>query len=112
MEALLENDDSAKGRVQELVTAMAEAQGIDPKQLVFKWASEPLVLQEHLLELKEKVFNLRIYLGKKSQVLSFAESVIQNSVTSPKTFLAAYTDQLIAALKRLKRFSAAAGGKS
>ena len=83
----MENDDPASDRVQQLVTAIAEAQGINPSLLIFKWRNESLVLQEHMLKLTEKVFNLRIHLEKKSQVLSFTESAVQNAVKSPETAL-------------------------
>ncbi len=48
----MEKDDLASNRVQQLVAAIAEAQGIDPSLMIFKWTNEPLVLQEYTLERK------------------------------------------------------------
>lgn len=98
------NVNPGKARIQELVAASAEGLGIDPKKLLFKWdVLEGMILPEHGLTLKEKVYILRIYLGRKSQALTFEESFVHKSIESPKEFMSKCRTSIVAALRKLKR---------
>jgi len=100
----LDDVELGKDRIQEIVAALASDQGVDPKQILFRWnALKRMVLPEHGLQLDEKVYTLKIHLGKKTQAFTFAESAARNCVKAPEAFLAAYKDHIIAELKRLKR---------
>ena len=85
------------------MTGLAAGIGIDPIKLLFKWDLTRLVLPEQRIELKDQVLNLRNYLGRKSQVLSFSEKLVRDSVENAEAFVAACTDYVIAALRRLNR---------
>jgi hypothetical protein len=113
VEAFLDDFELGKARIQELVGGLAGVQGIDPKHILFKWSMlEGMVLPEHGLQLNDKVYTLKIYLGKKSQPLTFAAHSVHASIRNPKAFLSAYEGYVITALRKLKRLSVAAAGKS
>jgi hypothetical protein len=99
----MEESDPGKSGIQELVAGLAAGQGIDPMKLLFKWDRTQLVLPEFGIKLNEQVLNLRIYLGRKSAVLSFSEKLVRDSVENVEGFVSTYTDYVIAALRRLKR---------
>lgn len=77
--------------------------GIDPTKLLFKWDRTRLVLPEHGLQLDQQVFNLRVYLGKKSVVLAFSEELVRSSSIDAYAFVTKYTDYMITVLRKLKR---------
>lgn len=91
----------AENRIQQLVASIAVEEGVDPKQFLFTWEKSDLVLQEHGLRLSDKVFNLRIYLEKKSRTLAISEFLVQTVLQNPETFISAHKDAIVAALKKL-----------
>ncbi len=96
-------NDPGKSGIQELVAGLAAGVGIDPIKLVFKWKKKPLILPEHELDLKGQYLELRIYMGKRSESLSFSEELVRSAADNSYAFVSAYTDYVIAALRRLKR---------
>ena len=104
----MDDVELGKTRIQELVAALAGVQGIDPKHIVFTWSMlEGMVLPEHGLQIKDKIYALKIHLGEKSQPLTFAAHLVHTSMRDPKTFLSAYEGYVIAALRKLKRMDRA-----
>jgi hypothetical protein len=103
----MEDVEVGKGKIQEIVAALATGQGIDPAYLVFKWESKPLVLQEFGIELADKILQLGVCLGKKSKNLSFSELAVRTGATNPREFLSAYNDYIVDGLKRLESASSA-----
>ncbi|HUI72622.1 MAG TPA: hypothetical protein VL354_19025 [Spirochaetia bacterium] len=99
----LEEGDTGKSGIEELVQGLAAGLGVDPMKLVFKWDRTPLVLQEHGLKLDQDVLTLRIYLGRTSETLSFSEELVRSSVENTFAFISKYTDYVIGALRRLKK---------
>jgi hypothetical protein len=93
--------DPGKSGIEELVQGLAAGLGVDPVKLVFKWSREPPALPEGGLEPGKQFLTLRVYLGKKSETLSFSEELVQSSVENAFGFISAYTDYVIAALRRL-----------
>jgi len=99
----LSESDIGKSGIEELVQGLAAGLGVDPMQLVFKWDRTQLVLPEHGLQLKDEVLTLRIYLGRRSETLSFSEELVRSSVENTFGFISKYTDYVIGALRRLKK---------
>lgn len=96
--------ESGKERIQELVAASAEGLGVDTKNLIFIWDMfEGMILPEHGLQLKNKVCVLKIYLGNRSQALTFTESLVHKSVQNPEAFASECKDSIIATIRKLKR---------
>lgn len=94
----------ATQRVQDFVAAWAEKHGIDPKQILFKWdVKHGMMLPEHEIEVGQTICILTIYLGKKSQALTFSGPAFSRSHENPEKFLSEYKGQVVAALRRLKR---------
>lgn len=90
--------DPGKIGIQELIAGMAAGLDIDPTKLAFKWEKKPPAFGQ-----KGLFFDLRIYLGKRSEVLSFSEELVRSSAENVLDFVSAYTDGVIAAFRRLKR---------
>ena len=102
----------AKNRVQEFVANWAEMQGIDPKQIVFKWdVQDELVLPEHEITVNQKVCILTIYLGKRFEALTFSGPSFTRSNQNPAGFLSENKGQVLGALRRLNRLRKGAGKK-
>jgi hypothetical protein len=99
----LVESDPGKSGIQELVAGLAAGVGIDPMKLLFEWKKKPLILPEHELDLKGHFLELRIYLGKRSESISFSEELVQSAAENSYAFVSAYTDYMIAALRKLKR---------
>ena len=98
-------DESTLGkvRIQELVAASAEGLGIDTKNLIFKWdVLEGMILPEHGIQLKEKVYILKIYIGRRSQAITFAEPLLRKSIENPKAFESACKDSIITTIRKLE----------
>lgn len=94
----------AKQRVQDFVAEWAEKNRIDPKQTLFKWdVQHGLTMPEHGIELSQTICILTIYLGKKSQKLTFSGPAFSRSHENPERFLSEYKDLVITALRKLKR---------
>ena len=107
VEISMEDIDIGKGKIQDLVADTATGQGIDPTDLVFKWESKPLVLQEFGIELADRIFQLTVCLGKKSKILSFSESAVCTGAANLKEFLSEYKDYLADGMRRLESASSA-----
>jgi hypothetical protein len=102
----------AKNRVQEFVANWAEKQGIDPKQIVFKWdVQEELVLPEHEITVNQKTCILRIYWGKRFETITFSGPSFTRSNQNPEGFLSENKAQVLGALRRLKKLQKGAGKK-
>lgn len=99
----MNENDPGKSGIEELVQGFAAGLGIDPTKLLFKWDQTRLVLPEHGIELDQQVFNLRVYLGKKSVVLAFSEELVRGSAVDAYAFVTKYTDYMITALRKLQR---------
>jgi hypothetical protein len=99
----LEESDPGKKGIQELVAGLATTLGIESTKLVFRWDQAQLILQEHELGLDEPVFNLSVYLGKRSVVLAFSKELIRSSVENAEAFVSAYAEYVVAGLRKLKR---------
>ena len=94
----------AKNRVHDFVAALAEGQGIDPNKMLFKWdIHHGLLLPEQGIEVNQTICILKIYLGRKSQTLTFSGPSLSRSHQNPERFLSEYKDQIVAALRALKR---------
>jgi len=94
----------AKKRVQDFVAEWAEKNGVDPKNILFKWdIQHDLVLPEHELTLSQTVCILTIYMGKRSQALTFSGPSFSRSNENPEGFLSENKDQVVTALRKLKR---------
>lgn len=94
----------AKKRVQDFVAEWAEKNEVDPTKILFKWdIRHELVLPEHDITLPQTVCILTIYMGKKSQALTFSGPSFSRSNENPERFLSEHKDQVIAALRKLKR---------
>jgi hypothetical protein len=94
----------AKKRVEDFVAEWAEKHGIDPKKILFKWdVHQGLVLPEHEIEINQTVCILTVYMGKKSQALSFSGPSFSRSNENPERFLSEHKDEVIAVLRKLKR---------
>ena len=93
----------AKNRVHDFVVALAEAEGIDQKTILFKWdIQEGMIPDENDTEIKQIMCILKIYLGKKSETLTFSGPAFSKSNENPEKFLSEYRDQIIAAVRKLK----------
>ena len=93
-----------KVRIQELVAASAEELGIDTKNFIFKWdVLEGMILPEHGIQLKEKIYILKIYFGRRSQAITFAEPLVRKSTENPKAFESACKDSIVTTIRKLKR---------
>ena len=106
----MDDGELGKRRIEGLMASLAQVQGLDPKQILFKWNLEGMVLQEHEIQLDEKVYVLKICLGDKLQTITFSISLVQKSVNDPKLFLLAYESYIVATLRRLKRRAGVAPG--
>ena len=62
-----------------------------------------MILPEYEIQPDEKVYTLKIYMGKRSQALSFVENEVRKSVENPEQFMKECKSFIIAALRRLKR---------
>ena len=94
----------AKERVQDFVAEWAEKNGVDPKKILFKWdIRHDLFLPEHEITVKQTVCILTIYMGKKSQALTFSGPSFSRSNENPESFLSGHKDRVIAALRKLSR---------
>ena len=98
----MDESDPGKSGIQELVAGLAAGLGIDPMKLLFEWKKRPLILPEDELDLKVQFLELRIHLGKRSESLSLSEELVRSAADNSYAFVSAYTDYMIAALRRLK----------
>jgi hypothetical protein len=101
--SFVDQSDPGKSGIEELVQGLGAGLGIDPIKLVFKWDRKTLEPPEPGIDPRQQLLVLTIYLGKKSEVLSFTEDLVQSSIENAFGFISAYTDLLIAALRRLKQ---------
>jgi len=94
----------AKNRVQEHVATWAESNGIDPKQILFKWdIRDGMMLPEHGIEINQKICILTVYWGRKSQAIIFSGPTFSRSNENPEAFLSGNKDRIIATLRKLTR---------
>jgi hypothetical protein len=97
----LANSESGRHRIHDIVVAATEKLGIDPKLLVFKWdLLNGMILPEHGLTLKQRVYVLKIYLGKRSQAITFSEKAVQESAKE-SVFLSDFKKPIVTALRKL-----------
>ena len=94
----------AKNRVQEHVSAWAEGNGIDPKQILFKWdIRDGLALPEHGIKGNQTVCVLTVFWGRRSQAITFSGPTFSRSNENPEAFLSENKDRIISTLKKLTR---------
>ena len=93
---LLDERDPGKSGTQELVQGLAAGLGIEPTSLVFRWDREQAGAADRLL-------TLTIYLGRKSEVLSFSEELVRSSAENAYPFIVKYTEYILGVLRKLKQ---------
>lgn len=94
----------AKNRVQEHVSRWAESNGIDPKQILFKWdIRDGMVLPEHGIKVNQTVCILTVYWGRRSQKITFSGPTFSRSNENPEAFLSENKDRIISTLRKLTR---------
>ena len=95
---------TAKNRVHEHVAAWAESNGIDPKQILFKWdIQDGMVLPEHGIKVSQTICILTVYWGKRSQAIIFSGPTFSRSNENPEEFMSENKDRIIATLRKLMR---------
>ena len=87
--------DSGKSGVQELVQGLAAGLGIDLVTLLFKWEQEK----------EPGTLHLRVYLGKKSENLSFSAELVRSSADNAYPFVVRYSEYILGTLRKLKQAS-------
>lgn len=96
---LLEERDPGRSGTQELVQGLAAGLGIEPTSLVFRWDREQATTPGQVL-------TLTIYLGRKSEVLSFSEELVRSSAENAYPFIVKYTEYILGVLRKLKQAQA------
>ena len=100
-------------KIEELVTALAGVQGIDPKQVLFKWdVLDALVLPEYGIQIDGKIYALKIILGDKWQALTLSLPLVRKSVNNPEAFLLESESYVAATIRKLQRRTSASTAKS
>ena len=94
----------AQKRIESIIRAFAQAEGIDPAPLKFIWDEQQEILaHDDQLALREPFQVLTVYLEKSWRILTFDESALEKVIRHPIRFHRAYRDKILDALRSLKK---------
>ena len=90
--------DSGKSGVQELVQGLAAGLGIDLVTLLFRWEEESPAASPQ----EPGILHLRVYVGRRSETLSFSAELVRNSSENAYPFIVKYSEYILGTLRKLK----------